>query len=151
MERIEIKSPLNGAVISLKEVSDPVFSGGVLGEGAAVIPSDGKVYAPADGMISAVMDSKHAVGITADNQAEILIHVGLDTVNLKGEGFTLHCKMGDRVKAGDLLLEFDLSLLKEKGYDVITPVLISNPADFISNKAAETKEIAAGEVLLTIV
>ena len=122
VERIEIKSPLNGAVISLKEVSDPVFSGGVLGEGAAVIPSDGKVYAPADGMISAVMDSKHAVGITADNQAEILIHVGLDTVNLKGEG-----------------------------YDVITPVLISNPADFISIKAAETKEIAAGEVLLTIV
>ena len=151
VERIEIKSPLNGAVISLKEVSDPVFSGGVLGEGAAVIPSDGKVYAPADGMISAVMDSKHAVGITADNQAEILIHVGLDTVNLKGEGFNLHCKMGDRVKAGDLLLEFDLSLLKEKGYDVITPVLISNPADFISIKAAETKEIAAGEVLLTIV
>ena len=90
VERIEIKSPLNGAVISLKEVSDPVFSGGVLGEGAAVIPSDGKVYAPADGMISAVMDSKHAVGITADNQAEILIHVGLDTVNLKGEGFNLH-------------------------------------------------------------
>lgn len=151
VERIEIKSPLNGRVVPLKEVSDPVFSGGVLGEGAAVLPSEGKVYAPADGIISAVMDSKHAVGITADNQAEILIHVGLDTVNLNGEGFTLHCKMGDRVKAGDLLLEFNLSLLKEKGYDVITPVLISNTANFISVKAAETKEIAAGEVLLTIV
>lgn len=151
VERIEIKSPLNGAVVPLKEVSDPVFSGGVLGEGTAILPSDGKVYAPADGMVSAVMDSKHAVGITGDNQAEILIHVGLDTVNLNGEGFVLHCKMGDRVKAGDLLLEFDLNLLKEKGYDVITPVLISNTANFISVKAAETKEIAAGEVLLTIV
>lgn len=151
VERIEIKSPLNGRVVPLKEVSDPVFSGGVLGEGAAVLPSEGKVYAPADGIISAVMDSKHAVGITADNQAEILIHVGLDTVNLNGEGFTLHCKMGDRVKAGDLLLEFNLNLLKEKGYDIITPVLISNTANFISVKAAETKEIAAGEVLLTIV
>lgn len=151
VERIEVKSPLNGIVVPLKEVSDPVFSGGVLGEGVAVLPMDGKVYAPADGVVSAVMDTGHAVGLTADNGAEILIHVGLETVNLKGEGFCLHCNMGDRVKAGDLLLEWDIALLKEKGYDVITPVLISNTADFISVRQTEAAQVSAGDLLLTIV
>lgn len=151
VERVEIKSPLKGTVVPLKQVADPVFSDGILGEGAAIEPEDGRVYAPADGVISAVMDSRHAVGITADNGAQILIHVGLDTVKLGGEGFVLHCKMGDRVKIGDLLLECDVALLRSRGYDVITPVLISNPADFISVKAVDQNRVEAGETLLTAV
>lgn len=151
VEKIELRSPMNGETVPLKDVPDPVFSGGILGEGIAIRPADGKVYAPADGVVSATMDSKHAVGITADNGAEILIHVGLDTVNLNGEGFTMHCKMGDRVKAGDLLLECDLGAVKAKGYDVITPVLVSNSAQYVTVKATDQSTVSVGDVLLTAV
>ena len=151
VEKIEVKSPMNGELVPLSEVADPVFSGGILGEGVAIRPADGKVYAPADGEVSATMESKHAIGIKADNGAEILIHIGLDTVNLNGEGFTMHCSMGDRVKEGDLLMECDLALIKSRGYDDITPVLISNSAQYVSVKAAEQKEIHVGDVLVTAV
>ena len=138
-------------MISLTEVEDPVFAGGVLGEGVAIIPDEGKVYAPADGIISAVTDTKHAVGITTDTGAEVLIHVGLDTVRLGGEGFTLHCKEGDRVIKGSLLLEFDMDKIKEEGLALTTPVLISNMNNFVSLKTSNKKQVEAGEKLLTIV
>ena len=151
VEKVEIKSPMNGDAVPLKEVSDPVFSGGILGEGIAIRPADGKVYAPADGVVSATMESRHAIGITADNGAEILIHVGLDTVKLNGEGFTMHCKMGDRVKTGDLLLECNLEFLTASGYDVITPVLVSNSAQYVTVKATGQTGVCVGDVLLTAV
>ena len=151
VEMIELASPLTGTVISLTEVEDPVFAGGVLGEGVAIIPDEGKVYAPADGIISAVTDTKHAVGITTDTGAEVLIHVGLDTVRLGGEGFTLHCKEGDRVIKGSLLLEFDIDKIKEEGFALTTPVLISNMNNFVSLKTSSKKQVEAGEKLLTIV
>lgn len=151
VEKIELASPLSGKVIPLKEVEDPVFAEGVLGQGAAIIPSEGKVYAPADGIISAVMDTKHAVGMTTDQGAEVLIHVGLDTVQLKGEGFAMHCGMGDRVKKGDLLLEFDMETITAAGCRLTTPVLVSNMNRFISIKTEPVKEIKAKELLLTIV
>ncbi len=151
VETIELASPLTGTVISLTEVEDPVFAGGVLGEGVAIIPDEGKVYAPADGIISAVTDTKHAVGITTDTGAEVLIHVGLDTVRLEGEGFTLHCKEGDRVIKGSLLLEFDVDKIKEEGFALTTPVLISNMNNFVSLKTSNKKQVEAGEKLLTIV
>lgn len=151
VETIELASPLTGSVIPLTEVEDPVFAGGVLGEGIAIIPDEGKVYAPADGTISAVIDTKHAVGITTDTGAEVLIHVGLDTVRLGGEGFTLHCKEGDRVIKGSLLLEFDMEKIKEAGLSLTTPVLISNMNSFVSLKASDKKQVKAGEKLLTIV
>ena len=151
VETIELASPLSGSVIALTEVDDKVFASGVLGEGAAIIPSEGKVYAPADGTISAVIDTRHAVGITTDTGAEVLIHVGLDTVGLKGEGFTLHCKEGDHVVKGTLLLEFDMEMIKEAGLSLTTPVLVSNMNDFVSLKVCENKQIKAGENLLIIV
>lgn len=151
VEKIELKSPMEGAVVPLKDVADPVFSGGILGEGAAILPTDGKVYAPADGVVSATMESMHAVGIKADNGAEVLIHVGLDTVKLNGEGFTMHCKMGDRVKTGDLLLECDLAFIKGQGYDVITPVLVSNSAQYVTVKVTGQPEVKVGDVLLSAV
>lgn len=151
VDTIELGSPLSGAVIPLSEVEDAVFAGGVLGEGLAIIPAEGNVYAPADGIISAVVDSKHAVGITTDTGVEVLIHVGLDTVQLGGEGFTLHCKAGDKVKKGSLLLEFDINKIKEAGFPVTTPVLVSNMVNFVSLKTTDKKQVKTGETLLTIV
>lgn len=151
VETIELASPLAGTVIPLTEVEDAVFAGGVLGEGAAIIPAEGKVYAPADGTVSALTETKHAVGITTDSGAEVLIHIGLDTVQLGGEGFTLHCKAGDKVKKGNLLLEFDMEKIKAAGFSLTTPVVVSNMTNFVSLKASDKKQVKAGENLLTIV
>ena len=151
METIELSSPLTGNVIPLADVEDAVFAGGVLGEGLAILPEEGKVYAPADGIISAVTDTRHAVGMTTDQGVEVLIHVGLDTVQLGGKGFTLHCKTGDKVKKGSLLLEFDMKIIKEAGLSLTTPVLVSNMMNFISLKPSEEKQVKAGDTLLTIV
>lgn len=151
VETIELSSPLTGTVIPLADVEDAVFAGGVLGEGLAILPEEGKVYAPADGIISAVTDTRHAVGMTTDQGVEVLIHVGLDTVQLGGKGFTLHCKTGDKVKKGSLLLEFDMKIIKEAGLSLTTPVLVSNMMNFISLKPSEEKQVKAGDTLLTIV
>lgn len=151
VETIQLTSPVTGTVIPLSQVEDAVFSGGILGEGVGLIPEEGKVFAPADGTISAITDTKHAVGMTSENGAEILIHVGLDTVQLGGEGFVLHCKVGDKVKQGALLLEFDMEKIKEAGFPLTTPVLVSNMNQFVSLKATEDKKVKAGDTLLTIV
>ena len=148
---VSIKSPLKGSVIPLTQVEDAVFSGGVLGEGVAIIPTEGKVYAPADGIISAVADTKHAIGMKTDTGAEVLIHVGMDTVKLGGEGFTLHCKEGDKVKEGSLLLEFDQDKLKKAGLSLTTPVLIANMNQFVSLKVSDLSQVLVGDNLLTIV
>ena len=151
VETIQLTSPVTGTVIPLSQVEDAVFSGGILGEGVGLIPEEGKVFAPADGTISAITETKHAVGMTSEDGAEILIHVGLDTVQLGGEGFVLHCKVGDKVKQGALLLEFDMEKIKEAGFPLTTPVLVSNMNQFVSLKATEDKKVKAGDTLLTIV
>lgn len=125
----------------ITEVSDPTFSEKVLGDGFAVIPSEGKIYAPADGEISMVFDTLHAVTMTTSQGTELLIHIGLDTVTLKGEPFISHVSGGQQVKKGDLLLEADLEKIKSAGLDTITPVLICNTDDY--NKINLIKE---GEV-----
>ena len=121
-----IYSPLKGKCVSLSEVSDPMFSEGMMGEGVAIIPSEGKVVAPVDGVITALFETKHAIGITSDDGVELLIHVGIDTVNLKGKYFDAKIKAGDKIKKGDLLLEFDIDAIKKAGYEVITPVIVTN-------------------------
>lgn len=151
VETIELSSPVSGTVIPLSQVEDAVFSGGILGEGVAIIPEEGKVFAPVDGTISAITDTKHAVGMTSNDGVEILIHVGLDTVQLGGEGFVLHCKTGDKVKKGALLLEFDMQKIKEAGFPLTTPVLVSNMNQFVSLKASEKTQVKAGETLITVV
>lgn len=125
-----VLSPIEGKVVSLKQVNDVTFSEEIMGKGAAIIPSVGKAIAPVDGVVSALFQTKHAIGLTADNGAEILIHIGLDTVKLGGKHFTAHVKNGDRVKAGDLLVEFDIEEIKREGYDVITPVVVTNTQDY---------------------
>jgi beta-glucoside PTS system EIICBA component len=125
-----VLSPIEGKAVSLKQVNDVTFSEEIMGKGAAIIPTVGRAVAPVDGTVSALFETKHAIGLTADNGAEILIHIGLDTVKLGGKHFTAHVKSGDRVKAGDLLVEFDIEGIKKEGYEVITPVLVTNTYDY---------------------
>ena len=148
---IVIASPVKGTAISLQQVKDPTFSECMLGKGVAVLPVEGKIYAPADGEISLVFDTLHAVSMTTEDGVEILIHVGLDTVMLKGEGFTAHVATGDRVKKGDLLLTVDLDALKNAGYDTLTPMVICNTDDYADVQPLEVKEVEAGVDVLNIV
>lgn len=124
--------PTKGEVIELDQVGDEVFSVGMLGDGFAVLPSEGKVYAPVDGTISVVFETKHAVVITSEGGAEVLVHVGFETVKLGGRYFDVKVETGMKVKTGDLLLEFDMDGIKKEGYSLITPVVISNSTDYTS-------------------
>lgn len=125
----EIKSPMNGMVIPLSEVPDAVFSSEMLGKGFGVEPSEGKAYAPVDGEVTTVFDTKHAIGLMSKHGVELLIHIGMDTVKLNGKGFDVKVKTGDQVKAGDLLAEFDMDLIKGEGYPVTTAVVVTNTDD----------------------
>ena len=125
----EIKSPMNGTVIPLSEVPDAVFSSEMLGKGFGVEPSEGKAYAPVDGEVTTVFDTKHAIGLMSKHGVELLIHIGMDTVKLNGKGFDVKVKTGDQVKAGDLLAEFDMVLIKGEGYPVTTAVVVTNTDD----------------------
>ena len=121
-----IVSPIEGNVVALEEVGDGVFSEGILGKGVAIEPTVGRAVSPVNGTVSTVFDTKHAIGLTSDSGTEVLIHIGLDTVKLNGKHFNTHVKPGDKVKAGDLLVEFDIEKIKEAGYPTITPVIITN-------------------------
>ena len=146
----KVIAPLSGKVIALSEVPDEVFSQKVLGDGAAIIPEDGKIVSPVNGEVSTVSETLHAYGFTSDDGLEILVHVGIDSVALKGAGFTAHVKEGDKVKAGDLVAEVDLDVLKKNNIPTITPVLVCDGADELVMTAA-TGSVAAGKsVVLTL-
>ena len=136
-----VYSPLKGTAIPLVEVPDETFATGVLGLGAAVIPDAGKVVAPADGEVSTLFETKHAIGLSLDNGMEMLIHIGINTVELGGEGFTAHIADGDRVTRGQTLITFDKAFIEGKGYKMATPVIITNPDDY-----AEINFAAGGEI-----
>lgn len=140
-----IASPVSGRAVPMSEVGDPTFSQEILGKGAAIIPSEGKVLAPADGIITMVFDTKHALSIQTENGAELIIHIGLDTVQLKGQFFEAHVNAGDKVKKGDLLLDFDIDKIKEAGYDVITPVIVCNTPEFPKMECVSGADVIAGE------
>ena len=125
-----IKAPLEGKVITMKEVNDPIFAEELLGKGVAIQPIKGRVVAPANAEVTTIADTKHAIGLTLASGVELLIHVGLDTVKLNGEYFTPCVKIGDKVKVGTVLMEFNLEQLKKKGFDTTTPIIISNTADY---------------------
>ena len=137
----KLRSPIVGEVVALSEVNDPVFSSGVMGQGIAVKPSKGVVYAPADAEIAIAFPTGHAYGLKTDNGAEILIHVGIDTVSLNGEGFEAKVSQGDRVKAGDIIGTFDSEVIAANGLDDTTMVIITNTMDY-----AEVTPIATGSV-----
>ena len=149
-EKSSLVSPMDGELINLEDVNDEVFSGGILGNGMAVIPDKGELYAPADGVIDTVFDSKHAISMVAENGAELLLHVGLDTVRLEGRHFEPQVKNGDRVKAGQLLMKFDIEEIKKEGYDMVTPVVVTNPGNYdIKKEPVGLTE--AGSPIMTVV
>ena len=125
-----LTAPVRGETIPLKDVSDDAFASEALGKGVAFIPSEGRLYAPCDGVIGTFFPTGHAIGIHSDKGAEILMHVGLGTVKLDGRGFTPHKKQGDHTRCGELLLEFDIDLIKAEGMSIETPMIISNTDDY---------------------
>lgn len=127
---IELISPLTGQAKELSQATDPVFASGVMGQGVLIDPSEGLLVAPVDGEVSVLFPTNHAVGITATNGVELLMHIGMDTVGLEGKGFTAHVKQGDKVKAGDKLISFDIDVIKVAGLVAETPVIVTNQTDF---------------------
>lgn len=142
-------SPMDGELMALEAVADPVFSGKILGDGVAIRPAVGQVLSPVDGEVSTLPDTGHAVGITSPLGAELLIHVGRDTVTLKGEHFSPKVKEGDKVKRGQLLLEFDREALLEKGFDLDTPVIVTNSDEFDLAPAPQGP-VQGGQTVLTL-
>lgn len=146
----EIKSPLSGKVIALSEIDDPVFAGGAMGNGIAIEPTDNKVYAPFDGEIEFIAESKHAIGLKSEDGVELLIHVGMDTVQMDGKGFDVKVKANEKVKAGELLLEFDKEAIQKAGYSLITPVVITNSFEFEQKQLCLDQEISYGKSIINL-
>lgn len=149
IEKEEIGSPLQGELKQLDQVQDEAFASGLLGKGIAIVPQEGKLLSPVDGVIEIAFPTGHAIGIRSDKGAEILIHVGFDTVQLNGQHFTLHVKQGERVKAGQKLLDFDIKAISEAGYDVTTPVLITNTEAYLDVLIEAKENIGYGDKLMS--
>ena len=148
---IFLSSPIRGKAVPLDKVDDEVFSAGILGQGIAIEPSEGKVFAPVDGVVENIPKSKHAIAITADNDANILIHVGLDTVELDGNGFDVKVANGAKIKKGDLLMTFNLSGIKKQGYKMITPMVVCNADEFAEFKTVADGDVNVGDDVIRIV
>lgn len=146
----KILSPLTGTLLSLQEVNDVAFSEETLGRGIAIIPKEGMVVAPFDGVVEAIFPTKHAIGLTSTSGIQVLIHIGLDTVNLGGNYFTAFVENGSQVKAGDTLLTFDIEKIKAEGYDLTTPVIVTNSDDYIDVVAKEVTDIHQQDALLIV-
>lgn len=150
LEDIAVWSPVKGEVLELQQVEDAAFSAGILGKGCAIVPTEGEIYAPVDGVLTTLFPTKHALGITSDDGVEVLIHIGLNTVQLNGEGFTAHVQQGARVSRGQHLLSFDLADVKSKGYCLQTPVIITNTKDYLEILSTMQKEVVPDDVLLHV-
>lgn len=145
-----VYSPLTGNAIALYNVNDPTFASGALGKGIAIVPSEGKVYAPFDGTLDLLYDTKHALGMTSNDGIELLVHVGLNTVELDGRYYTAYAKSGDAIKKGQLLLEFDLLKIQEAGYDITTPVIVTNADNYNETAVLKTGRIKAAEKAIVV-
>lgn len=145
-----IGAPLCGTALPLSEVPDETFAQGVLGQGAAIEPSEGRVTAPADGTVETLFDTKHAIGLSLDNGAEILIHVGINTVELGGEGYQAMVSEGERVRKGQTLVSFDMDFIKSKGYSLVTPVIVTNTDDYAEVALMRSGKVSSGDALLRL-
>ncbi|WP_119317026.1 PTS sugar transporter subunit IIA [Companilactobacillus formosensis] len=150
VKEVELVAPVNGKAVDLSEVPDKVFASGMMGEGIAFKYTGDTICAPCDGKITTIPNTMHAFGIIAENDAEILVHIGIDTVNLKGEGFKKLVNEGDKVKAGDPIIKLDRSLIESKGYNLITPVLITNSKDY-SVEIQNIGDVNAGKSVIASV
>ena len=151
LEKEEVVSPIKGEVLNLSDIEDAAFSSGVLGQGVAIIPSDGKVVAPVDGVVTTLFPSLHAIGILSDEGVEVLIHIGLNTVQLEGRGFNACIKQGDRITKGQTILKFDIDVIKEAGYSVVTPIVVTNSSQFLDVVQTESKNIELEDNLITVI
>ncbi|MEK3708184.1 beta-glucoside-specific PTS transporter subunit IIABC [Paenibacillus sp. FSL R7-0198] len=143
-------SPIEGTIVELSEVPDPAFASGAMGKGIAIEPAVGRVVAPFDGTVTVAFKKKHALAVVSDTGAEILVHVGVDTVKLDGQHFVSHIKEGDRVQAGDLLLEFDIAQIKAAGYHTVTPIIVTNSANYEEVIPQATGQVSSQELLLKL-
>ena len=150
LEEETILAPIKGKVKPIEESSDAAFASGALGKGVVILPEEGKVYAPVTGTVTVLFPSLHAIGITSDAGVELLIHIGINTVQLNGEGFTAHIKQGDQIKQGQLLVEFDMNKIKEAGYTLETPVLVTNYADLKEVKNTNASSVQLQETLIEV-
>ena len=150
LEEETILAPIKGEVKPIEESSDAAFASGALGKGVVILPEEGKVYAPVTGTVTVLFPSLHAIGITSDAGIELLIHIGINTVQLNGEGFTAHIKQGDQIKQGQLLVEFDMNKIKEAGYTLETPVLVTNYADLKEVKNTNASSVQLQETLIEV-
>ena len=149
-KKIELGAPIAGRVISIKEVNDPTFSEELLGKGIAILPVEGRVVSPVSGVVTQMFDTGHAVTLTSEDGAEILIHVGLDTVTLKGQHYTPHVKDGDKVQAGDLLMEFDKEAILAAGYEIVTPIIVCNTEDYSKIEFTSGTTVTMLDPLITL-
>ncbi|WP_339276141.1 beta-glucoside-specific PTS transporter subunit IIABC [Paenibacillus sp. FSL W8-0426] len=145
-----VHSPLSGEVVELTRVADEAFSSEAMGKGIAIIPSGGTVVSPVEGVVTTITKSRHAIAVIGNDGVEVLIHVGLDTVKLKGEGFTLKVQEGDQVNVGDVMMEVDLAKIKERGFELITPVIITNSGNYSSVNRIGARNISAGAPVIAI-
>ncbi len=145
-----IGAPVKGMAIASAEVADPAFADEMLGKGMAIRPAEGKVYAPVDGKVEMLIDSMHAISLASDQGAELLIHVGLDTVELNGKHFKSFVREGNRIKKGQLLLEFDMEAIVEAGYDVTVPVIVCNSDDYEEVERMIGHEVSVGDPVLEL-
>ncbi|OTN89952.1 PTS system beta-glucoside-specific IIABC component [Enterococcus sp. 7E2_DIV0204] len=150
-DKIVLKSPITGTIVPLDKVEDQVFSSGALGKGIAVEPALGELYAPANGEITTLFPTGHAVGITTEDGAEVLMHIGMDTVEMDGDGFEILVKQGDKVKQGELLVKFDIEKIKAAGHPVVTPVVVTNSGDYLDVLDMDQTDVLHGEDFLAIV
>lgn len=148
--KITIASPMKGNIIPLSKVKDETFASEMMGKGIAINPVEGKVVSPVDGKVQMVFKTKHAIGLKANNGPEILIHIGMDTVQLEGKYFTAKVKDGDEIKVGDTLVEFDMNAIKKEGYELITPVIVTNSNDYLEVVPKDIESVKTGDIVLTI-
>lgn len=149
--QIAIGSPLDGELVPLDAVEDEVFSSGAMGQGGAIIPIDGKLLAPFDGTVASFFPTKHAIGLTDKNGIELLIHIGMDTIQLEGKHFTSHVEEGQEVKQGDSLITFEVEAIKKAGYSVITPIIVTNSDSFKQIASEKSRHVEAGDKVFTVV
>ena len=147
---ISLKAVEDGRTIPMDEVNDQTFAQELLGPGIAIVPSNGTVVSPINGTIATVMDTKHAVCIQGEDGLELIVHAGLDTVELNGKYYQTYKEIGDQVKAGDVLLEFDLEEITKAGYDVTTPIVITNLGDYKITKSLTGQQVKAGEEVIQL-
>lgn len=147
---ISLKAVEDGRTIPMDEVNDQTFAQELLGQGIAIVPSNGTVVSPINGTIATVMDTKHAVCIQGEDGLELIVHAGLDTVELNGKYYQTYKEIGDQVKAGDVLLEFDLEEITKAGYDVTTPIVITNLGDYKITKCLTGQQVKAGEEVIQL-